>query len=181
MLTENSDVFSFGVVLFEIICGRSPINANLAEEELNLIQWVISRLIYDFNVHLLLLNINNYSKTHLQVTPYVKMDENSGQIAVIIDKRLGGNYDMQSITGIAKLALRCVDPSPSCRPSVSEVVAEIKEVIAHESNGPLRNSEETGIQCRDLQACHIPSRVDLSQPKDMEWGDNSSNLPDVGR
>lgn len=47
--------------------GRPAINANLGEEELNLIQWV---------------------KQH------VKMDENAGDIEEIIDKRLDGKYEM---------------------------------------------------------------------------------------
>jgi len=147
ILTEKSDVYSFGVVLLEIICGRPPINANLAEEEPNLIEWV---------------------------TLYV--DENHDEIAVIIDKRLGGNYDMKSITCIAKLALRCVQARPSSRPCVSEVVAEIKEAITHESSGTLPNSEGIGIEFSDLQACPVRSRMDFSRPKDVEWGDNSSKV-----
>jgi hypothetical protein len=139
MLTEKSDVYSFGVVLLEIICGRPPINASLPEEQLNIVQWV---------------------------TPYVEMDENGGEIAEIIDKRLGGNYDIKSIACIAKLAMRCVDARPSYRPSASEVVANIKEAIICEIN----------IQHGDLQGGAVCSRVD-----DMEWEDNSSNLFQMGR
>jgi hypothetical protein len=43
------------------------------------------------------------------VTPYLlEMDENAGKITEIIDKRLGGGYDMKSITRVAKVAMRCV-------------------------------------------------------------------------
>lgn len=41
-LTEKSDVFSFGVVLLEIITSRSPVPGN--HEETHIIQWVSSML-----------------------------------------------------------------------------------------------------------------------------------------
>lgn len=149
-LTERSDVYSFGVVLLEILCGRPPINPNLPEDEINLIQWV---------------------KPHVE-------NESAEEIAEVIDGRLGGNYDMKSITGIAKVALRCVEAKPSSRPSVSEVVADIKEAIIHENenNAPLPNPEVIGIECGDLQCMPGCSQVDA-----MAWGDNSSNLPNEGR
>eukprot|EP00253_Pinus_taeda_P026439 PITA_26439 len=156
MLTPKSDVYSFGVVLLEMICGRQPINANLSEEELNLIQWV---------------------------APYVKMDGNASEIEVIIDKRLDGNYHIGSIVKVARLALRCVEGTPSCRPSVSEVVTEIKEAIRceNESNGsPPLFSEGIGIERRDLPASNAHTRAE-SRPIEMRWADNSSNLSQVGR
>jgi hypothetical protein len=40
-LTEKSDVFSFGIVLLEIICGRQPINTALQDRNLwNIGEWV---------------------------------------------------------------------------------------------------------------------------------------------
>lgn len=149
-MTDRSDVYSFGVVLLEILCGRPPINPNLPEEEINLVQWV---------------------------KPYVE-NGSAEEIAEVIDGRLGSNYDMKSITGIAKLALRCVEAKPSSRPSVSEVVADIKEAIIHENenNALFRNPEVIGIECGDLQCMPGCSQVDA-----MAWGDNSSNLPNEGR
>jgi len=153
MLTAKSDVYSFGVVLLEIICGRPPINANLSEEEVNLIEWV---------------------------TPYVKISD----IEAIIDKRLDGNYCMGSIVKVGRLALRCVEGVPSCRPSVSEVVADIKDAITCENEnnvGPSSLiSEGIGIEHRDLAASNVNKRME-SIPKKMEWADNSSNLTQVGR
>jgi hypothetical protein len=40
-LTEKSDVFSFGIVLLEIICGRQPINTALQDRnQWNIGEWV---------------------------------------------------------------------------------------------------------------------------------------------
>jgi serine/threonine protein kinase len=143
MLTDKSDAYSFGVVLLEIICGRKPID--LRVEEVNLIRWV---------------------------TPYVERAGNSPCImAEIIDKRLEANYCMESVTRVAKVAIRCVRAEPSSRPSVSEVVAELKEAIKLlEDDASTSISGDAGMESNDLQASPI-----------MDWGDDSSNLLKEGR
>jgi len=105
VLTQKSDVYSFGVVLLEIICGRKPINRTLPEEEKSLPEWVRN---------------------------YVGIKENPVKIVEIIDKKMDGNYNMKSITIVAKLALRCVEETSSSRPSMSEVVGELKEAFMYE-------------------------------------------------
>eukprot|EP00253_Pinus_taeda_P024024 PITA_24024 len=135
MLTEKSDVYSFGVVLLEIILGRAPIDPKLAEDEVNIIHWA---------------------------TPYLaEIDENGGTLTEIIDKMLGESYDVKSMTCVAKVATRCVQAGRSCRPSMSEVVAELKEAIKLE----------------DLLA----GQVDSSERQGMEWSDDSCNISNVGR
>jgi len=105
VLTQKSDVYSFGVVLLEIICGRKPIDRTLPEEEKSLPEWVRN---------------------------YVGIKENPVKIVEIIDKKMDGNYDMKSITIVAKLALRCIEETSSWRPSMSEVVGELKEAFMYE-------------------------------------------------
>lgn len=154
MLTEKSDVYSFGVVLLEIICGRPPIDLKLVEEELNMVRWV---------------------------TPYImEMDENGGKITEIIDKRLGGRYNIKSISGVAKVAMRCVQALPSCRPNVSEIVAELKEAIKHEDIASLSVSDSY-IESDDRLAASLYSSLEYTEPNVMEWSDNNFNLSKVGR
>jgi len=155
MLTEKSDVYSFGVVLLEIICGRQPIDVKLPVDEVNIIRWV---------------------------TQYVvEMDENGGRIAEIIDKRLEGSYDLKSIIRVAKVAMRCVEAKPSLRPSVSEVVRELKKGMKIEEKASVSFSEEIGIDSAERLVTPLYLSIDPMERRGMEWSDNSSNIPKVGR
>lgn len=123
-LTEKSDVYSFGVVLLEIICGRPPIDVTQSADKRSITRWA---------------------------APLIEMDAISGNIEEIIDKRLGGNYNMESVTRVAKVAYRCVKAEPSSRPNVREVVAELTEAIKLEDNDSFPASEHISIETEDLQ------------------------------
>jgi hypothetical protein len=111
---------------------------------------------------------------YLQVTPYLlEMDENADKIIEILDKRLCGDYDMKSMIRVVKVAMRCVQTLPSSRPSVREVVTELKEALNDGDKASISISEES----RHLLA----SQADSTKRKGMEWNDNSSNIPNIGR
>ncbi|XP_057823867.2 probable LRR receptor-like serine/threonine-protein kinase At5g48740 isoform X2 [Cryptomeria japonica] len=105
MLTDKSDVYSFGVVLFELICGRKPIDTKVSAEKILLTEWVAS---------------------------YAGVDKDGANIEEMVDKRLGKRYNMKSIVHLTNLAWRCIANQPSSRPTISEVVAEIKEAVTFE-------------------------------------------------
>ncbi|KAM7489267.1 hypothetical protein LguiB_026751 [Lonicera macranthoides] len=64
-LTRKSDVFSFGVVLFEVLCGRPVFDYRLPKDQINLVLWAQHRIQED--------------KTHLLIDPNLKWEvfENS--------------------------------------------------------------------------------------------------------
>lgn len=91
--TAASDVFSFGVVVLEVACGRRPIEtAKEREEEVVLIDWV--RDMYG-----------------------------EGRVCEAADERIKGEYEVEEMEAVLKLGLACCHPDPVRRPSMREVVA----------------------------------------------------------
>jgi serine/threonine protein kinase len=105
-LTDKSDVFSFGVVLLELICGRQPIDTSFHHEN----QW----------------NIGVWVRPFLQ----------SGILQPIVDQALGNNYNVESMWKVAETAMRSIEPYSVNRPTMTEVVCDIREAIEME-NGHL--------------------------------------------
>ncbi|CAM6080159.1 unnamed protein product [Sphagnum tenellum] len=105
-LTDKSDVFSFGVVLLELICGRQPIDTSFRHEN----QW----------------NIGVWVRPFLQ----------SGILQPVVDQALGNNYNVESMWKVAETAMRSIEPYSANRPTMTEVVCDIREAIEMD-NGQL--------------------------------------------
>ncbi|KAI3520226.1 hypothetical protein L1887_09515 [Cichorium endivia] len=111
-LTEKSDIYSFGVILLELISGKEAIsNESFGVNCRNIVQW---------------------AKFHIE----------NGDIQGIIDPALGDDYDIQSMWKIAEKALMCVQPHANMRPSMSEVIKEIQDAIVVEKGGEGGSSDE---------------------------------------
>uniref|UniRef100_A0A3B6KH70 non-specific serine/threonine protein kinase n=1 Tax=Triticum aestivum TaxID=4565 RepID=A0A3B6KH70_WHEAT len=101
-LTEKSDIYSFGVILLELISGHEPISSD--------------------NFGLNCRNIVAWARSHIE----------SGNIDAIIDASLDTGYDLQSVWKIAEVGIMCVKPKGAQRPTISEVLKEIQDAIAIE-------------------------------------------------
>ena len=72
------------------------------------------------------------AKTH--ITEWVGFELNSGDSSSIMDPNLHGDYDSRSAWRALELAMSCANPSSTRRPSMSQVVIELKECLVSENS-----------------------------------------------
>jgi len=97
-LLVKSDVYSYGVVLLELLTGRKPVDFSQPPGQENLVAWA---------------------------RPLLTSREG---LEVIIDPSLGSNVPFDSVAKVAAIASMCVQPEVSDRPFMGEVVQALKLV-----------------------------------------------------
>ncbi|XP_033137973.1 probable LRR receptor-like serine/threonine-protein kinase At5g59680 isoform X3 [Brassica rapa] len=94
--------------------------------------------VYSFGIVLLEMITNqpviDQSREKSHITEWVGLEVNSGDIRSIMDPNLQEDYDSDSAWRIFDLAMSCVNPSSKRRPSMSQVVVELKECLESEKS-----------------------------------------------
>lgn len=99
-----SDVFSFGVVLLELITGRQPIHKSITKGEESLVLWATPRL-----------------------------QDSGAVISELPDPRLKGDFPKEEMQIMAYLAKECLQLEPDARPTMSEVVQILSTIAPDKS------------------------------------------------
>lgn len=113
-LTEKSDVFSFGVVLLELITGRKPVDTSQPLGDESLVEWA---------------------------RPLLSHALETEEFEGLIDPRLEKNYVDSEAFRLIEVAAACVRHSSAKRPQMGQVVRALDTVASSDLTNGMRVGE----------------------------------------
>ncbi|XP_066325070.1 probable receptor-like protein kinase At1g80640 [Miscanthus floridulus] len=112
-LTEKSDVYAFGVVLLELLLGRKPVEKMAQSQCQSIVTWAMPQL------------------------------TDRSKLPNIIDPMIKNTMDLKHLYQVAAVAVLCVQPEPSYRPLITDVLHSLVPLVPMELGGTLRISPES--------------------------------------
>ncbi|KAF7831075.1 receptor-like cytoplasmic kinase 176 [Senna tora] len=113
-LTKKSDIYSFGVVLLEILSGKRAVDKNRPTREHNLVEWA---------------------------KPYLSSKR---RIFQVMDARIEGKYRVREAMKVANIAIQCLSVEPRFRPSMADVVRALEQLQGSDDTGGSSSSSSSG-------------------------------------
>ncbi|OMO89240.1 hypothetical protein COLO4_19841 [Corchorus olitorius] len=98
-LTTKSDVYSYGVVLLQLLTGRVPVDIKRPPGEHVLVSWALPRL------------------------------TNRDKVDVMVDPAIKGQYSKKDLIQVAAIAAMCVQPEADYRPLMVDVVQSLIPLV----------------------------------------------------
>ncbi|WJZ95047.1 hypothetical protein VitviT2T_013843 [Vitis vinifera] len=110
-LTDKSDVYAFGVILLELLMGRKPVEKMASAECQSIVTWAMPQL------------------------------TDRSKLPNIVDPIVRDTMDMKHLYQVAAVAVLCVQPEPSYRPLITDVLHSLIPLLPVELGGSLRITE----------------------------------------
>ncbi|XP_073222257.1 receptor-like serine/threonine-protein kinase ALE2 isoform X3 [Cicer arietinum] len=128
-LLVKSDVYSYGVVLLELLTGRKPVDMSQPQGQENLVTWA---------------------------RPLLTSREGLEQL---VDPSLAGSYSFDDMAKVAAIASMCVHPEVTQRPFMGEVVQALKLIYndTDENCGDYCSQKDSSAQESDFRGDLAPS------------------------
>ncbi|KAK7311897.1 hypothetical protein RJT34_10355 [Clitoria ternatea] len=109
-LTDKSDVYAFGVVLLELLLGRKPVEKLAPAQCQSIVTWAMPQL------------------------------TDRSKLPSIVDPVIKNTMDLKHLYQVAAVAVLCVQPEPSYRPLITDVLHSLIPLVPIELGGALRVS-----------------------------------------
>ncbi|KAI3687140.1 hypothetical protein L1987_80831 [Smallanthus sonchifolius] len=110
-LTDKSDVYAFGVVLLELLLGRRPVEKLAASQCQSIVTWAMPQL------------------------------TDRSKLPNIVDPVIRYTMDLKHLYQVAAVAVLCVQPEPSYRPLITDVLHSLIPLVPVELGGTLKGPQ----------------------------------------
>ncbi|GMI95098.1 hypothetical protein like AT2G25220 [Hibiscus trionum] len=107
-LTDKSDVYAFGVVLLELLLGRKPVEKLAPSQCQSIVTWAMPQL------------------------------TDRSKLPNIVDPVIRDTMDLKHLYQVAAVAVLCVQPEPSYRPFIADVLHSLIPLVPVELGGTLK-------------------------------------------
>ncbi|XVE97364.1 hypothetical protein REPUB_Repub03eG0013400 [Reevesia pubescens] len=107
-LTDKSDVYAFGIVLLELLLGRKPVEKLAPAQCQSIVTWAMPQL------------------------------TDRSKLPNIVDPVIRNTMDLKHLYQVAAVAVLCVQPEPSYRPLITDVLHSLIPLVPMELGGTLR-------------------------------------------